>query len=279
MLKKRLIFTLLYQHGQFMLSRNFRLQKVGNLQWLQSNYNFSHISYSIDELIVLDVSRGQKETEEFCIALKKLSEGCFVPIAAGGGVKTIDTARNLLRSGADKVVVNSALYEDDNFIQHLASEFGQQCVVASMDIRSSPDGSFQAWSECGSVCQPRSAAYWIEQVTQAAIGELYLNSMDRDGTGQGYDLRILDLLPSNMPKPLILAGGVGNAAHLAAGLADPRVDAVATAHLFNFVGNGLKQARQTLISGGVDLPLWDVQLLEHHLSDLNSQKAMDVSHD
>lgn len=267
MLKKRLIFTLLYQHGQFMLSRNFRLQKVGNLQWLQSNYNFSHISYSIDELVVLDVSRGQKQSEEFCAALKKISEGCFVPISAGGGVKTIDNARNLLRSGADKVVINSALYEDNNFIRKLASEFGQQCVVASMDIKSSLDGTFQAWSESGSICQPESAAYWIEQVTQAAIGELYLNSMDRDGTGQGYDLRLLDLLPGNMSKPLILAGGVGNAAHLAAGLADPRVDAVATAHLFNFVSNGLRQARQTLISGGVDLPLWDIQLLEQHLID------------
>jgi cyclase len=279
MLKKRLIFILLYQHGQFMLSRNFRLQKVGDLKWLQSNYDFSHISYSIDELIVLDVSRGQKQTEEFCAALKKLSEGCFVPIAAGGGVKTIDTARKLLRSGADKVVINSVLYEDNNFIQHLASEFGQQCVVASMDIKSSPNEGFQAWSECGSICQPESASCWIERVTQAAIGELYLNSIDRDGTGQGYDMRILDLLPSSMLKPLILAGGVGNAAHLAAGLADTRVDAVATAHLFNFVGNGLKQARKTLISGGLDLPLWDVQLLEHHLRDLNSQKAIDVAHD
>ena len=279
MLKKRLIFTLLYQQGQFMLSRNFRLQKVGNLQWLQSNYNFSHISYSIDELIVLDVSRGQKQTEEFCTALKRLSEGCFVPIAAGGGVKSIDAARSLLRSGADKVVINSALYEDNGFIQNLASEFGQQCVVASMDIKSSPDGDFQVWSECGSVCQLGTAAHWIEQASQAAIGELYLNSMDRDGTGQGYDLRLLDLLPGNMLKPVILAGGVGNASHLAAGLADPRVDAVATAHLFNFVGNGLKKARQTLISGGVDLPLWDVQMLEHHLSYFGSQKTMDATHD
>jgi cyclase len=277
MLKKRLIFTLLYQNGQFMLSRNFRLQKVGNLQWLQSNYNFSQISYSIDELIVLDVSRGQKQTQEFCVILKKLSEGCFVPISAGGGVTSIDTARNLLRSGADKVVVNSALYKDKNFIQRLASEFGQQCVVASMDIRASDDGSFQAWSECGSVCQPESASYLIEQVTQAAVGELYINSIDRDGTGQGYDFRILDLLPRNMSKPLILAGGVGNAMHLAAGLADPRVDAVATAHLFNFVGNGLKQARQMLISGGVELPLWDSQLLVHQFSDLIRQtKARDV---
>ena len=276
MLKKRLIFTLLYNNGQFMLSRNFRLQKVGSLHWLQTNYNFSHISFSIDELIVLDVTRGEKKPDEFCAALKKLTEGCFVPIAAGGGVCTVDVARNLLRSGADKVVVNSALYENNSFISHLASEFGQQCVVASMDIKSAPDGTYQAWSECGSYCQPGAVACWIEKVTQNAVGELYLNSMDRDGTGQGYDLQLLNLLPAKMPKPVILAGGVGNATHLAAGLADPRVDAVATAHLFNFVGDGLKQARKSLISGGVELPLWDIQLLEQHLG---SEQAGEVELD
>jgi imidazole glycerol-phosphate synthase subunit HisF len=265
MLKKRLIFTLLYNNGQFMLSRNFRLQKVGGLHWLQTNYNFSHISFSIDELIVLDVTRGEKKTDEFCVALKRLTEGCFVPIAAGGGVRTIEAARKLLRSGADKVVVNSTLYENNGFIGHLASEFGQQCVVAAMDVKAGPDEIYQVWSECGSQCLEGEAAIWVNQVIQDDIGELYLNSMDRDGTGQGYDLRLLDLLPSNMPKPVILAGGVGNATHLAEGLADPRVDAVATAHLFNFVGDGLKQARLSLISGGVNLPLWDIELLEQHL--------------
>ena len=248
-----------------MLSRNFRLQKVGSLNWLQTNYNFSHISFSIDELIVLDVTRGEKKSADFCEALRCLTDGCFVPIAAGGGVHTGAPARNLLRSGADKVVVNSALYENGSFISDLASEFGQQCIVASMDIKSSSDGTYQVWSECGSKCQLGTATNWIERVTQSAIGELYLNSMDRDGTGQGYDMRLLDLLPVNMPKPVVLAGGVGNAMHLAVGLADPRVDAVATAHLFNFVGDGLKQARQTLIAGGVELPLWDIRLLEQHL--------------
>jgi cyclase len=266
MLKKRLIFTLLYSDGHFMLSRNFRLQKVGSLQWLQTNYNFSHISNSIDELIVLDITRGEKKPEEFCAALQLLTEGCFVPIAAGGGVRTIEAARNLLRSGADKVVVNSTLYENNGFVSHLASEFGQQCVVASMDIKSTLDGSYQVWSESGNKSLEGSAAKWIEQVAQDEVGELYLNSMDRDGTGQGYDLRLLDLLPVDMSKPVILAGGVGNATHLAAGLADSRVDAVATAHLFNFVGDGLKQARQLLISSGVELPLWDIQMLEQHLS-------------
>jgi len=262
MLKKRLIFTLLYNNGQFMLSRNFRLQKVGDLHWLQTNYNFSHISFSIDELIVLDVTRDEKKPDEFCAALKKLTEGCFVPIAAGGGVRTIEAAHKLLRSGADKVVVNSTLYDNNGFIDHLASEFGQQCVVAAMDFKARPDGVYQVWSECGSQCLEGKAARWVEQVTQDNVGELYLNSIDQDGTGQGYDLQLLDLLPANMPKPVILAGGVGNATHLAAGLADPRVDAAATAHLFNFIGDGLKQARQSLISGGLNLPLWDIQLLE-----------------
>lgn len=265
MLKKRLIFTLLYNQGQFMLSRNFRLQKVGDLKWLQTNYNFSHISFSIDELIVLDVTRGEKNSEAFCEALKLLAEGCFVPIAAGGGIRTIEHARTLLRSGADKVVVNTPLYENNDVISELASEFGQQCVVAAMDIKRTPDGSYQAWAECGSKCLDGSAASWVEQVTNAAVGEIYLNSIDRDGTGQGFDLQLLDLLPPDMPKPVILAGGVGNATHLAEGLADPRVDAVATAHLFNFVGDGLKQARELLTAGGIVLPIWDIQLLEQHL--------------
>lgn len=246
-----------------MLSRNFRLQKVGDLQWLQSNYNFSHISYSIDELIVLDVTRGEKNLDKFCSTLKKLTEGCFVPIAAGGGIKTIDMARKLLRSGADKVVINSALFEDNVFISQLASEFGKQCVVGSIDIKASPNGGYQVWSEGGSKLLDGSAASWIKKLADYEIGELYLNSMDRDGTGQGYDLGLLELLPRNISKPVILAGGVGNASHLAQGLGDSRVDAVATAHLFNFVGDGLKKTRKSLIVEGFDLPFWDTQLLEN----------------
>jgi len=107
MLKKRMIFTLLYNHGAFMLSRNFRLQKVGGLSWLKKNYDFSQVAFSIDELIVLDVSRGERDLAQFCEHLKGLADGCFVPIAAGGGVRSLADARMLLRSGADKVVVNT----------------------------------------------------------------------------------------------------------------------------------------------------------------------------
>ena len=126
MLKKRLIFTLLYDGGSFMLSRNFRLQKVGDLHWLQRHYDFSRIAFHIDELIVLDVTRGVRDPGRFCDTLKVLTEGCFVPIAAGGGVRSLGHARQLLRSGADKVVINTALHEQPGLAAELAEGFGHE---------------------------------------------------------------------------------------------------------------------------------------------------------
>ena len=265
MLKKRLIFTLLFDSGRFMLSRNFRLQSVGNLDWLKKNYNFSQISYSIDELIVLDVTRKSRDIDHFCMALKQLTEGCFVPISAGGGINQINSAHKLLRSGADKIIINSGLFENRNFVSDLASQFGEQCVVASMDIKSTPNGNYQVYSQNGMKCEVNSAEYWVNNVANQSVGEIYLNSIDRDGTGQGFDLGILELLPEGIKKPIILAGGAGNASHLSTALGDSRVDAVATANLLNFVGTGLKEARKSVVSSGIVLPMWNVELLEQYL--------------
>jgi cyclase len=135
MLTKRLIFTLLYDNGSFMLSRNFRLQKIGDLNWLEDNYGFANVGYQIDELVVIDVSRQNRDTAKFCEDLKRLTRDCFAPIAAGGGIKTLEHARELLRSGADKVIVNSALHDQPELVENLAREFGRQCIVASVDTR------------------------------------------------------------------------------------------------------------------------------------------------
>jgi cyclase len=266
MLKKRLIFTLLYNQGEFMLSRNFRLQKVGDLSWLKDNYDFSRISYSIDELVVLDVSRGARDLDLFTESLKNLSQGCFVPITAGGGVNSVEIAFKLLRSGADKIILNTPLYGDSHLLQDLSEEFGQQCVVGSVDVKLGTDNVYSCWSNSGQKKVRGDAAELLRMILEKPIGEVYINSMNRDGTGQGLDLGLLDLLPQIVSKPVILAGGVGNSDHLAEGFKDGRVDAVATANLLNFVGSGLRNARQSLISMGVVLPLWDIQLLEERLS-------------
>lgn len=255
MQKKRVIFTLLLDNGQFMLSRNFRLQKVGDLNWLQRNYNFSDVAFYIDELIVLDVSRGERNPDAFCATLQELSAGCFAPIAAGGGVTSLDYARRLLRSGADKVVLNSALWDDPALVGAIAEDFGQQCVVGSVDV-SAAAGGYVIRSRNGSHILEVSGPDALQWHASGHVGEIYLNCIDRDGTGQGYDFKTLDLLPKEWSLPVILAGGVGNARHFSEGLADPRVDAVATAHLFNFVGSGLKKARQALLQDGFTLANW-----------------------
>lgn len=224
--------------------------------WLQNNYDFSKISYSIDELVVLDVSREKRNVEEFSNVLKIITSNNFVPITAGGGVRDIYTAHKLLRSGADKILINSSLFTGEDFVKEISSEFGQQCVVASLDFKRSNSGKLQIWSENGSRLHEFSAEALLEKVLDDKVGEVYLNSMDRDGTGQGLDFSVLELLPKVVEKPIILAGGVGNSDHILAGLHDSRIDAVATANLFNFVGNGLSKARTALVSNGIALPLW-----------------------
>lgn len=261
MLKKRLIFILLYNDGQFMLSRNFRLQKVGDIKWLQKNYDFAKVSFSIDELVVLDVTRGQRDLKRFCNTLKKISAECFLPIAAGGGISEIRTARDLLLAGADKVVLNSALAESPSFVYNLAQEFGQQCIVASVDIKLGSDGEFLVFTRNATKIINPNASYYLKHIAEQPIGELYLNSIDRDGTGQGLDLQLLDLLPANFIQPVILAGGIGNSSHMSSGFLDNRIDAVATANLLNFIGDGLSNARYELIKEGFSLATWDLKVL------------------
>lgn len=254
--RKRLIFTLLHDAGNFMLSRNFRLQRIGNATWLEKNYNFAEIAFAIDELIVLDVTRGPRDFPAFCACLEKVTRGCFAPIAAGGGVRSVEQARQLLRSGADKIVVNTALHDDGDLIRRLAEDFGRQCVVASADLKRDASGEFRFWVENGSRVLEGTARDGLARLERLPIGELYLNSMDHDGTGRGYDLALLDLLPPELPVPVILAGGAGNHHHIAEGLSLPTVDAVATAHLLNFVGNGLENARRRLAEMAFDLATW-----------------------
>lgn len=259
MLKKRLIFTLLWDNGQFVLSRNFRRQKVGDLRWLQRHYDFTNVSRFIDELIVLNVSRPV-DSDAFAEMLKALTQGCFVPIAAGGGIRESADAKLLLRSGADKVVVNTALFTAPPLVESLSVEYGRQCVVGSVDFKKLPQGGFGAFVECGSRPVSLSGEEVFQHLARLPIGEVYLNSMDRDGTGFGYDFELLEQAAPVLPQPIVMAGGVGNAMHLEAALTDARVSAAATAHLFNFVGDGLAKARQHIVARGHLLASWPDQV-------------------
>ena len=256
MAKKRLIFTLLYNDGGFMLSRNFRLQRAGDIDWLKSNYNFKNIAFTIDELIILDVSRGERNIERFCDHIKMIVEECFIPIAVGGGITSYEHTRAIMNSGADKLVVNTMLFRAPNIVKELISIYGSQCIIASLDVKLQNDRA-EIFIDNGSTKVAVPFDEYIEGITNLGIGEIYLNSMDRDGTGHGYLLDLLGQFKSAVKVPIIIAGGAGNWLHLLEGLQHGQVDAAATANLFNFIGQGFPNARRQLLENGIDLAKWD----------------------
>ena len=257
MAKKRLIFTLLYNDGDFMLSRNFRLQRAGSFEWIKKNYNFKNIAFSIDELIILDVTRGARDIHRFCNHIKMIGEECFIPIAAGGGIATCEQAKVIMNSGADKLVVNTALFKEPALVKDLIRLYGGQCIIAAVDVKKEADG-FYIYIENGTTKVPLGLSGGIKHILDLGVGEMYLNSIDKDGTGHGFMYDLLSAINQIVKIPVIMAGGAGNWLHLFEGLQHEHIDAVATANLFNFIGQGFPNAREKLLNSCVNLARWEL---------------------
>ena len=265
MLKKRLIFTLLYEDGFFVQSRNFNLQKVGDIEWIKKNYNFRNISFFIDELIILDISRGDKDSNKFIENIKKISELCFVPISIGGGVDTCEKAQKILSNGADKILLNSINFANKEIIKEISNIYGKQSIILAVDIKKK-NNDYEIYKYNGSVKVDIQFSNFVKNLHEFSFGEIYINSIDRDGTGNGLDYEFLDHFPKNFNKPIIISGGCGKASHINDGLLNPIVSAISTANLLNFVGNGLELAREELIKNNNNFPIWqktDIEKLEN----------------
>lgn len=263
MLKKRLIFTLLLQDGIFQLSRNFSLQAVGNLDWLYKYYHLGSITRSIDELVLLNVERNGKDTGNFAKYVHELSRNCFIPIAAGGGINSIDDAYLILRSGADKLILNSPVVSNPSLIRDLVRVFGSQCIVASIDYKNI-NNKTDVFISNGVKPTGMTLVEAIKGVENLHVGELYITCIDRDGTGQGYDLENLTLAAQMCRLPIIASGGVGDFRHLLEGIKLENVTGVSTANIFNFMGQGLTEARTYIEQSGIALAKWEFSSLQAH---------------
>lgn len=258
MLKKRVIFVLYFNYGFFSLSRNFKLQNCGDINWLLKNYNFSKITKSIDELIILNVSLDKRSTnKEFVSILKKISQECFIPISAGGGVYDLETAKKYLKSGADKIVLNTILTKNQSLVKKLANLYGKQCLVASVDFKiGEKKNKYEVYIESGNKLIDYDLKQYLKNISRLPVGEIIMNSIDRDGTGQGYFFKALNCIDFKLNLPIIYCGGAGNWKHFYQGLKMTKINAVATANLFNFINDGLINARNMLLKKNIDLPVW-----------------------
>ncbi len=259
MAKPRLCFTLLYKDGNFHLSRNFNLQSVGDFDWLIENYEFESIIRSIDELFILNVSNDDFNWSDYIDTFQSLIEHCFMPVAIGGGIRNDDQAKMLFDNGADKIILNSSFFIDPKLIERLVLKYGSQSIVASLDVKINDSKNYNVFIEGGNKNSGLDLAEGISRIVKLGAGEIYLTSIDRDGTGMGYDLDILEYASRACDLPIIASGGADTYDRLVEGIKSGYVSAVSTSHLFNFMFDGLKDARIKLINEGVNLTKWNFE--------------------
>jgi cyclase len=179
-----------------------------------------------------------------------------MPLTVGGGVRSLGDIRTLLRAGADKVSLNTAALERPALIEEAAHAFGSQCIVVAIDAKSAGDGrSWQVYTHGGRRPAGRDAVEWAREVERLGAGEILLTSMDRDGTGTGYDLALTRAVSEAVSVPVIASGGVGSLEHLREGVVEGRADAVLVASLFHFGQHTVPEAKRYLAARGVPVRL------------------------
>jgi cyclase len=201
-----------------------------------------------DELVFLDISASPDERRTTLEMVARVAESIFIPFTVGGGIRSVADAGAALRAGADKVSVNTAAERDPQLVSRLAESFGSQCVVAAVDVKR-VGGKLTVVVNGGREVTAREAIAWIRELEALGAGEILLTSMDRDGTGQGYDLELLRAASSAVGIPIIASGGAGKLGHLAEAL-EAGAHGVLAATIFHYRGSSLPEARAFLRERG-----------------------------
>jgi cyclase len=204
-----------------------------------------------DEVVFLDITASSDARDTIVDVARRTAEQVFIPFTVGGGVRTVDDARRLLRAGADKVAVNTAAIADPALITATAREFGAQCVVVAIDARRRPDGGFGVYTHGGRNPTELDAVRWAAECERRGAGEILLTSMDRDGTRDGFDLELTRAVVDAVGVPVIASGGVGTLEHLAEGALEGGADAVLAASIFHFGEHTVRAAKEHLTSRGL----------------------------
>ena len=204
-----------------------------------------------DEVVFLDITASADARDTMVDVARRTAEEVFIPFTVGGGIRTVDDARRLLRAGADKVGVNTAAVTRPEIVSELSREFGAQCVVVAIDARRRAEGGFEVYTHGGRQPTGRDALAWAVECERLGAGEILLTSMDRDGTRDGYDLELTRAVVDSVGVPVIASGGVGTLDHLVEGAVAGGADAVLAASIFHFAEHTVREAKDHLVAHGV----------------------------
>jgi imidazole glycerol-phosphate synthase subunit HisF len=212
-----------------------------------------------DELCFLDITASHEDRDIILDVVRRTAEVCFMPLTVGGGVRTIADIRALLKSGADKVSINTAAVNRRAFVKEAAEKFGDQCIVVAIDARkASKPGEPDAWeifTHGGRKPTGLDAVDYAREVVALGAGEILLTSMDRDGTRQGFDIALTRAVADAVAVPVIASGGVGNLEHLIAGVRDGHAAAVLAASIFHFGEFTISDAKRHMAAAGLAMRL------------------------
>lgn len=251
MLKKRLISVLILRDGQVVQSIQFKHTNV--IHWNPATAVDFFNTWSVDEIVLLDVSPKKKKRQKFYDAVDAISRKCFVPLAVGGWVDGVDEMRKLLRLGADKIVINTEAFRNSSLLNQGAEAFGSQCMVVSIDAKRDENGLYDVHIDRGKEPTGVTPMGWAVQAESAGAGELFVNCINNDGFRQGYDLQLIKSVSDVVSIPIIAMGGVLEWQHLVDGVVEGGADAVAAANLFHYTEHSTKKAKEHMRKQGLDV--------------------------
>src|ERR1700748_3795906 len=212
-----------------------------------------------DELCFLDITATHENRGTMFDVVRRTAEACFMPLTVGGGVRTIEDIKTLLRSGADKVSINSAAVSRREFVKEAAEKFGDQCIVVAIDAkrvkRAGGSDRWEIFTHGGRNSTRIDAIEYGPEVVSLGAGEILLTSMDRDGTRQGFDLPLTRAIADSVSVPVVASGGVGNADHLVDGVREGHANAVLAASIFHFGEFTIRQAKEHMVRAGLAMRL------------------------
>lgn len=208
-----------------------------------------------DELVFLDITASSDGRSTIIDVVERTAAQCFMPLTVGGGIRTVDDMKTMLRAGADKVSINTAAILNPALINAGAETFGSQCIVVAIDARSNHDGTWRVFTHGGRKPTELDAVAWAREVASRGAGEILLTSMDADGTKAGYDIALTRAVSDAVPIPVIASGGAGKLDHMVSVLSDGHADAVLAASIFHFGEHTVSSVKEYLNTHGIPVRL------------------------